>query len=340
MRSKIITLLLVAVLGGCASGNDARYMPVQLPTAPAEHQQVTEVLPINQVLRPQDVLDVIFHLTTTSEDAYRIQPGDHVEFLFLTASELSGTRIVMPDGAVDMPYAGAIQMGGMTVAEAQKRSTEAYSSILHKADIVLSVPRPMAQLENLRMTLTHPGTGLSREITVGADGRASFPLLGVLSLQGLSVDQLQAQLNERYASQPGGISVDVLLKQTAANEVYVLGAVTQPGAYPVRRAVSVLEVLTMAQGALMGANLDSVVIMRRNGNQVEARLYDVDAALKGKADMFAFLQPDDLLYVPKTRLTRAGEISRQLADVVLFNGVGFSFSYRVDDKDNEIRSGF
>lgn len=335
MRTKITTLMLVALLGGCASSNDARHMPVQLLTAPAELQQVTEVMPINQVLRPQDVLDVIFHINTTSEAAYRIQSGDHVEFLFMTANELSGTRIVMPDGTVDMPYAGAIQVGGITVAEAQKRSIDAYSSILRKPEVVLSVPRPMAQLENLRMTLNHPGTGLSREITVGADGRASFPLLGTLSLQGLSVDELQTQLNELYAHQAGGIRADVLLKQTAASEVYVLGAVTQPGAYPVRRAVSVLEVLTMAQGPLVGANLDSVVIMRRNGNQVEARLYDVDAALKGKAEMFAFLQPDDLLYVPKTRLTRAGEISRQLADVVLFQGVGFSFSYRVDDKDDD-----
>ena len=30
----------------------------------------------------------------------------------------------------------------------------------------------------------------------------------------------------------------------------------------------------------------------------------------------------------------AGELARQLADVVLFQGVGFSFGYRVDNKDS------
>ena len=29
------------------------------------------------------------------------------------------------------------------------------------------------------------------------------------------------------------------------------------------------------------------------------------------------------------------ELARQLADVVLFQGVGFSFSYRVDNKDSD-----
>ena len=41
-----------------------------------------------------------------------------------------------------------------------------------------------------------------------------------------------------------------------------------------------------------------------------------------------------MLYVPKTKLASAGELARQLADVVLFQGVGFSFGYRVDNKDN------
>jgi len=41
-----------------------------------------------------------------------------------------------------------------------------------------------------------------------------------------------------------------------------------------------------------------------------------------------------MLYVPKTKLASAGELARQLADVVLFQGMGLSFSYRVDNKDD------
>ena len=41
-----------------------------------------------------------------------------------------------------------------------------------------------------------------------------------------------------------------------------------------------------------------------------------------------------MLYVPKTALASAGELSRQLADVVLFQGVNFGFSYRADNKNS------
>ena len=75
------------------------------------------------------------------------------------------------------------------------------------------------------------------------------------------------------------MTVDVLLKSTAGNEIYVLGEVGQPGSYPIRRPVSVLEALTLARGTNVKARLDSVVIMRRNGNQVIAHRYDVEKAL-------------------------------------------------------------
>ncbi len=130
------------------------------------------------------------------------------------------------------------------------------------------------------------------------------------------------------------MTVDVLLKATAANEIYVLGEVAQPGSFPIRRPVSVLEALTLARGPTLKAKLGSVVIMRRTGNHVQAVHYDVDKALDGSGAQIAYLQPEDMLYVPKTALASAGELSRQLADVVLFQGVNFGFSYRADNKNS------
>ncbi|MDR3159433.1 MAG: polysaccharide biosynthesis/export family protein [Zoogloeaceae bacterium] len=329
----IVLAVCAAILAGC--GATAFDMPVRIVTAPAEQSQASELIPIKQALRPQDVLDVIFHLDTATRDAYRIQPGDQVDLWFLTAEEFSGSRMVMPDGTLMLPYVGSVRVGGMTVVDAQQLIQEKFTRLLRHPEIVFSVSRPWAQLENLRQSLQHPLTGMSREIAVSADGRASFPLLGAIALQGMSIDELTQTLNERYAELPGQIRVDVLLKSTVANQIFVLGAVNQPGAYPIRRPVSVLEALSMARGTPIGARLDSVIIMRRQGNQVEARRYDVKKALDGDAEQFAYLQADDLIYVPKTYLTRIGEISRQLAETVLFNGVGYSFTYRVDHKESE-----
>ncbi|MGY4817169.1 polysaccharide biosynthesis/export family protein [Pseudomonas chlororaphis subsp. piscium] len=326
--------LLLAALAGCTSP-DVEEMPVQVLSAETGQGQMTEVLPVEQVLRPQDVLDVIFHIGSTSQTRYRVQPGDQVDVSFLSAAELGGNKLVLPDGSIEMPYVGNVQVAGLTAEEARRTLESAYSRVLKKPQVTFSISHAMAQLDNLRTSLTNPATGLSREITVGSDGRASFPLLGAMSLQGMTLSQLQKTLNQRYAKEVGQVSADVLLKSTAANEVFVLGEVGQPGAYPIRRPVSVLEALTLAKGAGPTARLDSVVIMRRTGNQVQARTYDVAAALDRNAAQFAYLQPDDLLYVPKTRLAKAGAFSKQLADIIMFQGVGFSFGYRVDNKESD-----
>ncbi|WP_397445439.1 polysaccharide biosynthesis/export family protein [Pseudomonas chlororaphis] len=326
--------LLLAALAGCSSP-DVEQMPVQVLSADAGQGQMTEVLPVEQVLRPQDVLDVIFHIGSTSQTRYRVQPGDQVDVSFLSAAELGGNKLVLPDGSIEMPYVGNVQVAGLTAEEARRTLESAYARVLKKPQVTFSISHAMAQLDNLRTSLTNPATGLSREITVGSDGRASFPLLGAMSLQGMTLSQLQKTINQRYAKEVGQVSADVLLKSTAANEVFVLGEVGQPGAYPIRRPVSVLEALTLAKGASPTARLDSVVIMRRTGNQVQARTYDVAAALDRNAAQFAYLQPDDLLYVPKTRLAKAGAFSKQLADIIMFQGVGFSFGYRVDNKESD-----
>lgn len=324
-----------ASLAGCVTTKAFR-TEVQVLTAPAGQAQASEIIPVRQVLRPLDVLDVIFHFDTSAREAYRIQPGDQVSLRFLTAEEFSGALQVMPDGTIMLPYAGIIKVSGLSVVDAQQLIRERFSRFLKHPEIVFSVLRPWAQLEELRQALLHRQTGMSREITVSADGRASFPLVGAVALQGMSIEELTQFLNERYAELSGQVHVDVLLKSTVANQVFVLGAVNQPGAYSVRRPISVLEALTLARGTPIGARLYSVVVMRRQGNQVEARLYDIEKALSGDAEQFAYLQPDDLIYVPKTRLTRIGEISRQLAETVLFNGIGYSFTYRDDDKESRI----
>lgn len=337
-KSSIILLLSITTLTACANKSDSAkpvITPINIQTAEEEHRQRMEVLPIKQVLRPQDLLDVIFHIGTTSEEAYQIQPGDQVELYFLTANELSGARLVLPDGTIEMPYVGAIKLAGLTVSEAQKTVVSYYEKMLKIPEISLTVPRPMAQLENLRMTLNHPATGLSRDILVGSDGRASFPLIGTVSLQGLTVEELREEVNKRYANELGKIKTDILLKSTAPAQLYILGEVQQPGAYPINRPMSVLEALTLAQGANQNARLDSAVIMRRNGNEAFAYIYDIKKAMTRNALQLAYLQPDDLLYIPQTRLSKAGQITRQIADVLLFNGFGYSFSYRVDNKDRD-----
>ncbi|WP_347905395.1 polysaccharide biosynthesis/export family protein [Pseudomonas purpurea] len=336
MNAKWFALLLLP-LAGCSNYNETQTMPVQILTAPPANAQATDMPRVEQTLRPGDKLDVIFHISTSGSAAYRVQPGDQIGLNFTAASQLNGNQLVLPDGTIQLPGANtSVKIAGLTSEEARDEIQRAYQRKMlfqpNRNQLTVQIISPLTNEQNLKSTLNHPATGMSREITVGNDGYASFPEVGAVPLQGMTVSQLETFLNKRYEQLPGRMTVDVLLKSTQGNEVYVLGEVAQPGAYPVRRPISVLEALTLARGANNKARLDSVVIMRRNGNQVEARHYDVDAALSGDASQIAYLQPEDMLFVPKTRLASAGELARQLADVVLFQGFGYSFTYQVDNK--------
>ncbi|PCR95022.1 polysaccharide biosynthesis protein [Pseudomonas sp. FW215-R2] len=336
MNAKILVLLMLP-LAGCSSNSETQSMPVNILTAPPANAQATDMPKVEQTLRPQDVLDVIFHISTSGSDAYRVQSGDQIGLNFTAASQLNGNQLVLPDGTIELPGANtSVKIAGLTSDEARQEIQRAYQRKQlfqpNRNQLTVQIISPLTNEQNLKSALNHPATGMSREITVGTDGYASFPEIGAVPLQGMTVNQLETFLNKRYAQLPGRMTVDVLLKSTAGNEIYVLGEVGQPGSYPIRRPVSVLEALTLARGTNVKARLDSVVIMRRNGNQVQAVRYDVEKALSGDASQIAYLQPDDMLYVPKTKLASAGELARQLADVVLFQGVGFSFGYRVDNK--------
>ncbi|MGH8388080.1 MAG: polysaccharide biosynthesis/export family protein [Pseudomonas sp.] len=336
MNAKMLVLLLLP-LAGCTSTSETQHMPVNILTAEPANAQATDMPRVEQTLRPKDVLDVIFHISTSGSDAYRIQSGDQVGLNFTAASQLNGNQMVLPDGTIELPGANtSVKIVGLTSEQAREEIQRAYQRKQlfqpNRNQVSLQVISPLSNENNLRNTLNHPATGMSRQITVGTDGYASFPEIGAVPLQGMTVTQLEAFLNQKYAQLPGRMSVDVSLKSTAGNEIYVLGEVGQPGAYPIRRPVSVLEALTLARGSNVKARLDSVVIMRRNGNQVQAIHYDAEKALAGDASQIAYLQPEDMLYVPKTKLASAGELARQLADVVLFQGVGFSFGYRLDNK--------
>lgn len=339
---RIPPVLAVLLLAGCAGMSYENHSIAVGPEANAVGLPGgSESVPIIQSLRPQDILDVIFHIDMASSEAYRVQAGDDLEFRFQTAPDFNGRQAVLPDGSVVLPEVGSVTVAGRTLVEVRDHVSDLYRKVLKDPDVVVTAPTTQAALQSLRSTLLHPAYGYSREISVRADGYGTFPLVGELALAGRSIPEVTQALNERYAAIDSRVRVDVLLKRSAPSQLFVIGEVGQPGAFPIYRPMSVLEALALANGARSTARLDSVVIVRRRADKATMTVYDLNAALAdGSNPSLAYLQPDDLLFVPKTRLAHSSEVMRQLAGTFLFNGIGYTFSYRVDDKgdySNELR---
>lgn len=71
------------------------------------------------------------------EAAYRMQSGDSVEVQFRFTPEFNAKALVQPDGQISIPIAGAVRIGGMTVAEARAAIAAKAGERLREPEVVL-----------------------------------------------------------------------------------------------------------------------------------------------------------------------------------------------------------
>ncbi len=141
--------------------------------------------------------------------------------------------------------------------------------------------------------------GLQSDVVVRPDGGISFPLVGDLRASGKSIKQLSALITERLAKYIPDPVVNVAIKTLAGNQVYVIGKVNKPGAFPITSYVDVMQALSMAGGATPFAALNDIKILRRTGGKQSAisfRYGDVEAGKK--LDQNIMLQSGDIVVVP------------------------------------------
>jgi polysaccharide export outer membrane protein len=323
-----VALWLVSNLTGCYSANP-RY-PADMETMtldiPPEEQTGNDVFE-SYTIDPGDKLGVLFQFHTWSEEeAYVISVDDKVAVHFIHAPELDQEQDVRPDGQISLPYVGQVKVSGSTVEVLTASLIEKFSSVLRDPQLYIVVSETRRRIQEFKNDLRSDRQGLSRLLTVRPDGYISFPYLGEMQVAGRTIPAVTDDLNQKYESFMRGLYVNLSLLETAGSILYVLGEVNDPGGYKIERPVTALEAISLAGGYKSSARLEEVVALRRETDQVKARRIDLVKALT-LAEQQYFLQPDDVLFVPKSTLYHNSEIAQQLTDVLLFRGWGFSYSY-------------
>jgi polysaccharide export outer membrane protein len=106
---------------------------------------------------------------------------------------------------------------------------------------------------------------LPQEITVAPDGKIAYPLVGVLVVNGKTVDQIRTEMEARlkkYISDPVATAI---VTEVKGNVVYVIGQVTKPGSITMNPTINVLQALSIAGGGNPYAKLDSIIVIRSTG---------------------------------------------------------------------------
>ena len=80
-----------------------------------------------------------------AEPEYVLYPGDEIEIATPTATELTRTQKVGPDGRISLPLVGQIMAADRTIAEVERDASEAYASQLRRpvVEVTLKTAGPI-----------------------------------------------------------------------------------------------------------------------------------------------------------------------------------------------------
>ncbi len=141
--------------------------------------------------------------------------------------------------------------------------------------------------------------GLQQEVLVTPDGRLSFPLVGNISAEGHTVQELSRLIKDKIVEYIPDPVVTVSLKQNLGNRIYVIGKVNRPGEFQINRYVDVMQALSMAGGMTAFANRDDIRILRREGIGQRSISFDYDEVEEGKnLEQNIVLKAGDVVVVP------------------------------------------
>jgi polysaccharide export outer membrane protein len=156
---------------------------------------------------------------------------------------------------------------------------------------------------------------LTLEARVSETGVISYPLLGTVSLGGLTLPQAEKRIADglrdgNFVKQP---QVSILVTQVRGNQVSVLGHVGRPGRFPLEMADTKLTDMIATAGGIAPTGSDTIVLIGRRNNQAYRAEFDLpsifSASKRGSDDVI--LQNGDVIWVERAPTVYLyGEVQR------------------------------
>ena len=271
-------------------------------------------------LRVDDQIEFVFQVTReTLGRGYRLSAGDTIrvtspvdEKLNETSRELGIT--IMPDNTISLDLIGTVVAGGKTVAALKAELDMLYSRFFNTdpSVVVAGIQTGTRLRDFLDSVDARAGSGgQSRTATVNPDGTVRLPLAGTIGVVGLSLDELEREINMRYAQHLQGLRVTPILATRAPRFIYVTGEVPQPGRFELTAPTSTMQAIALAGGWNTGGNLRQIVVFRRDKDwRLMAIKLDLQGGLFGKQPIPSdeiWLRDSDIVLIPKTPILRLAD---------------------------------
>jgi polysaccharide export outer membrane protein len=142
------------------------------------------------------------------------------------------------------------------------------------------------------------------EVIVRPDGKISFPLIGDIKAEGLTLTQLDNIITEKLKLYVKTPEVSIMIRRFGeqANKVVILGEIPVPGVYKFSGPPSITELIASAGGYSKYAVLNSIMVIRGDVKTKPEviRVNFAQIIKSGRLTENIFLKPNDIVYVPRS----------------------------------------
>jgi polysaccharide export outer membrane protein len=107
-----------------------------------------------------------------------------------------------------------------------------------------------------------------KPVLIGTNGNITLPMIGKVKAGGLTVEQLEAELNARFKEFIQDPQVSVTVTEIRSQPVSVFGAVTKPGVIQLRGPQTLYQVLSAAGGPSDNAGSILTITRRRQSGEI------------------------------------------------------------------------
>jgi len=142
---------------------------------------------------------------------------------------------------------------------------------------------------------------LTKEGFIGRTGILHLPLLGPVTLAGLTFSEANSLITRKVKSELIGMEVFITLSELRSIDIYLVGAAYKPGSYAVSALSTITNALFASGGPSEVGSLRNIQL-KRNGKLVkEFDLYSL--LLKGDTSNDVRLQQGDVIFIPLLKAT-------------------------------------
>ncbi|GAB6037501.1 hypothetical protein JCM15519_20600 [Fundidesulfovibrio butyratiphilus] len=237
------------------------------------------------------------------------------------ANAIQGDYTILPDGNLFLPVLGRFTAAGRTPGELAQSIAEATLKHYGNKFVVSVVPSQVTPRWQ---------AAFERQVMVNTSGDIVLPVLGSQKVAGLTLEDARAAIRrslQQFSVNP--VEVNLTLLSSTHRTVFVSGQVRSPGSFPLTTGLTSLKAIMAAGGVTTEGSLDEVVIIHRDAvgdvTIYKTNLSEVINKSAGRQDIS--LAPQDIVFVPKTRVAQANQFIDQYVTRMLPFTRSISYSY-------------